>query len=119
MKNKSRSPSPNEHPFQINDWKPLRAGTLEGFASIVLPTGVIVKGLQVHRHFERRWIAYPVRVTGSSLPDDSSRTLLAFTTRKNKRKFERHVLNELSRMSRRKSWESRRSHNAFRKGGQR
>lgn len=96
MKNE-KALAANERPFLIREWKPAQHGTLRGFVSILLPSGLIVNGIQVHDYGGHRSLKYPVR----AIQNRALAQTICFFDPRQRRSFERALLNDLRRFRRR------------------
>jgi DNA-binding cell septation regulator SpoVG len=52
-------PRPHEQGFIARDWKPYQKNSLQGFISIELPSGLIVREITVHEKDGTRWLGMP------------------------------------------------------------
>ena len=90
------APAANERPcLRIREWKPTQHGTLHGLLSILLPSGLILNGFQVHESGGRRWIAYPVRV-GRDHEHEVRELLITFSDSISRQRFESTLLHALA-----------------------
>jgi len=47
--------------FEVSEWRPFEKGTLKGFWSLTLPSGLVIHGLSLHQKTGRRWLSMPAR----------------------------------------------------------
>ena len=47
--------------FVVTEWKPYEKGTLKGFASIILPSGLKINSISYHERDASRWLTMPSR----------------------------------------------------------
>jgi hypothetical protein len=83
-----KAPTANQPPFQIHEWKPLHHGTLRGYISVLFPSGLILRSLQVHETDGRRWIGYPMRGVAPEVAASGIAPVLSFESQKKQQKFE-------------------------------
>ena len=61
----------------ISDWKPLRKGSLRGFVTISMPSGMIVHEVSIMQSNGRAWASPPSKPMikdGKTLVDDNGKT---------------------------------------------
>jgi|SRR6516162_473803 hypothetical protein len=76
----------------ITAWKPHSKNTLTGFVSCVLPSGMIVHGLTIHRKNDARWVGMPSKEWINDQGAKQYTPILEFTTRIIAGKFRDGVL---------------------------
>jgi hypothetical protein len=81
--------------IQISDWKPHNKGTLVGFFSATLPSGLVLHGLMLHRQGEARWIGYPAREYVDQFGTKQYARIIEFTDRATADRFRDAVLDAL------------------------
>jgi DNA-binding cell septation regulator SpoVG len=77
--------------FAVREWRPHVKNTLVGFASIELPSGLVIHGICLHQKGDSRWVSMPAR----QYEKGSEKTwapLVEFTTKDAREKFQRCVL---------------------------
>ena len=47
--------------MKAEDWKPYESGTLRGFFTLLLDSGIKIFGMGYHRKEDRSWVAFPSR----------------------------------------------------------
>jgi DNA-binding cell septation regulator SpoVG len=47
--------------FLVSDWKAYEKGTLRGFLSLTLPSGLVIHNCTLHHKGDSRWIGLPAR----------------------------------------------------------
>jgi hypothetical protein len=94
----------NRPPIVIADWKAWESGTLRGFFTAHLASGLVLHELMLHERDGKWWIGFPskpmLRTEGSVLRDDSGRVrysppLVTFTNRQAKDRFTDQVITAL------------------------
>lgn len=83
--------------FQIRNWRPRESGSLRGFFSVVMPSGLIVNDCQLLEKADRRWINLPSRqyeVRG----ERKFAPVVEFTDRDAEDRFCGQALNALERL---------------------
>jgi hypothetical protein len=88
----------------ISDWKPRKSGTLRGFFTVNLASGLVLRELTLHERDGKWWISSPSKLMmgadGVALRDERGKVrygapLLDFATLQAKRRFRDQVLSEL------------------------
>ena len=81
---------------QISHWRPRESGSLRGFFSIVLPSGMIIHDCQMFAKDDRRWFNLPARQYESQ-GERKYAPSVAFTDRDAEDRFRHQVLAALTR----------------------
>jgi hypothetical protein len=85
----------------ISDWKPRESGTLRGFFTTHLPSGLELHELMLHHRDGSWWLSFPSKpmlaADGAALRDDSgkirySAPLVSFVNRQARDRFTEQVL---------------------------
>ena len=79
----------------IADWRPHSKGTLVGFFSATLPSGMILHNLMLHEKGEARWIGLPAREWTNDQGERQYAKLIEFRDRAAADRFRRGVLDAL------------------------
>ena len=88
----------------ISDWKPRESGTLRGFFTTHLPSGLTLHELMLHERDGRWWISFPSKPMlgpdGAALRDDRGKVrysppLIEFTSTQARGRFIEQVLEAL------------------------
>jgi hypothetical protein len=88
-------------PITIADWKARSSGTLVGFFSVSLPSGLDLHELMLHHRDGSWWLSFPSKpmlgANGTALRDDSgkirySAPLVSFANRQARDRFTEQVL---------------------------
>jgi hypothetical protein len=88
----------------ISDWKPRESGTLRGFFSAHLPSGLSLHELMLHERDGRWWISFPSKpmlgADGAALRDERGKVrygapLIEFTSTQARGRFIEQVLEAL------------------------
>ena len=88
----------------VSDWKARSSGTLVGFFSASLPSGLELHELMVHHRDGSWWLSFPSKpmlaADGAALRDDSGKVrysapLVSFATRQARDRFIEQVLEAL------------------------
>jgi hypothetical protein len=79
----------------IADWKPHHKHTLIGFASVRLPSGMVIHKVTVHEKGEARWVGLPSREWTNDQGVKQYAKLIEFTDRRIANKFRDQVLEAL------------------------
>jgi hypothetical protein len=45
--------------MRATDWRPLQRGTLQGFVTLNLPSGLVIRDCTLHMSGEKRWVGLP------------------------------------------------------------
>lgn len=48
-----------EREMHASDWRPLQRGTLQGFVTLHLASGLVIRDCTLHRSGDKRWIGLP------------------------------------------------------------
>jgi hypothetical protein len=95
----------SQPPIVINDWKPLCRGSLRGFCTARLPSGMILHEVAVH-HRDGFWWASPaskpmLSKDGTALRDDAGKVryapIVSFETKQTRDRLSRAVVDALRR----------------------
>jgi DNA-binding cell septation regulator SpoVG len=81
----------------VSNWKPLTSGSLRGFLTVTLPSGLIIHNCQLLEAGGKRWIGLPAR--RFYLADGSIRyqPLVEFTTKRALHNFREAVLRAIEK----------------------
>jgi hypothetical protein len=91
-------------PILISDWKPRHSGTLVGFFTACLPSGLTLHELMLHHRDGAWWISFPSKpmlgIDGSALRDERGKIrygapLTEFASRQARDRFNAGVLDAL------------------------
>ena len=91
-------------PIAISDWKPRESGTLRGFLSVGLPSGLELHELMLHERDGRFWLSFPSKpmlgADGAALRDERGKVrygtpLIEFTSTQARSRFIEQVLEAL------------------------
>ena len=90
-------------PILISDWKPRHSGTLRGFCTVHLPSGLTLHELSVHTRDGSWWIMPPSKPMlskdGTALRDAEGKIryspIVSFASRQARERFNTGVLNAL------------------------
>jgi hypothetical protein len=91
----------NPPAITIADWKPRESGTLRGFFSASLPSGLELHELMLHERDGSWWISFPAKPMlgpdGAALRDERGKVrygaaLIEFTTAQARNRFVEQVL---------------------------
>ena len=76
----------------VNNWKPLEKGSLRGFLTITLPSGLVLNNCQILETNGQRWIGLPSQRFRTA--DGSIRyvPIVEFTTKRARHQFEMEAL---------------------------
>ena len=94
----------NAPPITISDWKPRESGTLRGFFTSHLPSGLTLHELMLHERDGRWWISFPSKpmlgADGAALRDERGKVrysppLIEFTSTQARSRFIEQVLEAL------------------------
>lgn len=76
---------------QISDWKPREKGSLRGFFTVTLASGMVIQGCMLHEKDDRRWIGLPAREY--MLQDERKfASIISFVDRATENKFRDLIL---------------------------
>ena len=80
--------------IKVIDWRPLKKGTsLQGFASIQLPSGLILHDVSLHEHANgSRWVGLPARKYETPDCTSSYVRLIEFVVKDTHRRFQKSAL---------------------------
>ena len=81
----------------ISDWKPLTNGSLRGFLTVTLPSGLIIHNCQLLETNGRRWIGLPARRFQCADGSIHYQPLVEFTTKRALQNFREAVLRAIER----------------------
>ena len=76
----------------VCNWKPLNNGSLRGFLTLTLPSGVVIHNCQLIETGGRRWVGLPSRRFLTAGGKAHYEPIIEFATRKARRNFERTAL---------------------------
>src|SRR5262245_26552995 len=76
----------------VSNWKPLTSGSLRGFLTVTLPSGLIIDNCQLLEAGGKRWIGLPARGFRLSNGRVHYEPIIEFTTKKALRNFRESVL---------------------------
>src|SRR5215510_4118839 len=95
LKAKPAGISGGHRTITISNWKPLQNGSLRGFLTVTLPSGLIIHNCQLLEASRKRWIGLPAR--RFRLADGSVKyePLIEFTTKKALQGFRERALKAL------------------------
>ena len=91
-------------PITISDWKPRDSGTLRGFFTSHLPSGLTLRELMLHERDGRWWISFPSKpmlaADSAALRDERGKVrygapLIEFTSTQARSRFIEQVLEAL------------------------
>ena len=82
----------------ISDWKPLNNGSLRGFFTLTLPSGIVIHNCHLIRVGERRWVGLPSRRFLTADQKIHYEPIIEFKTRKAWRNFEEVALQAVRRV---------------------
>jgi hypothetical protein len=94
----------NPPAITITDWKPRESGTLRGFFTAHLASGLVLHELTLHERDGKWWISFPSKpmlgAEGVALRDDSEKVrysppLVSFTSRQAKHRFTEQAISAL------------------------
>jgi hypothetical protein len=68
-----------------------------GFVDVQLPSGLVVRGLTIHRKGERRWIGLPARSYESDSGSVSWAPVIEIPDRQTRERFEESILAALDK----------------------
>jgi DNA-binding cell septation regulator SpoVG len=88
--------------FVIRNWVPRSQNTLCGFATIELPSGLVINGISLHEKNGSRWVSMPAR----EYIKDSERTwspVIEFTDRDVRESFQALALEAIDQYLREES----------------
>ena len=77
---------------RIRNWKPFQRGSLQGFASICLPSGLVLHDCAYHERADRRWVYLPSRRRRLDDGIVSWQPLIEFADRSEQDKFDREAV---------------------------
>lgn len=83
--------------LQITAWKPFSKGTLKGFFSATMPSGLVFHDLMLHEKNGARWIAFPAREWRNALGEKQFARFIEFRDRRTADRFRDAVLDALDR----------------------
>jgi hypothetical protein len=95
----------SQPPILISDWKPWQAGTLRGFCTAHLPSGMILHEVGIHTR-SGSWWASPaskpmLSKDGTALRDDAGKVryspIVSFTDKQTRDRLSRSVVEALRR----------------------
>jgi DNA-binding cell septation regulator SpoVG len=81
----------------VCNWKPLDHGSLRGFLTLTLPSGLVIHNCQLIEAGGRRWVGLPSRRFLQADGKVHYEPIIEFTTRKAHRNFERTALEAVER----------------------
>jgi hypothetical protein len=93
-------------PVTISDWKARESGSLVGFFTAGMPSGLSLSELMLHHRDGAWWISFPAKpmlgADGTALRDDRgkirySKPLIEFTSRAARDRFSEQVIDALRR----------------------
>jgi hypothetical protein len=82
--------------MSVSEWKAFEKNTLKGFLSLVLPSGLILRGCSYHQKSDARWIGLPAR----EYIKDGAKTwapIVEFTDAEARQRFQRAALQAVDR----------------------
>ena len=82
--------------FQISNWRPRESGSLRGFFSVVLPSGLVFHDCALFEKGDRRWINLPQREYASQ-GERKFAPIVAFADRDAEDRFRDCALEALDR----------------------
>ena len=90
-------------PIRISDWKPRQSGTMRGFFSVTLPSGLELRELMLHHRDGAWWLSFPAKPLlgdGAVLRDERGKVrygaaLIAIAGRDARERFNQEVLDAL------------------------
>ena len=94
----------NQPPIVISDWKSRQSGTLRGFFTTTLPSGLVLHELMLHERDDKWWISFPSKpmmgTDGIALRDERSKVrygapLVEFASPQARNRFSDQVLEAL------------------------
>jgi DMSO/TMAO reductase YedYZ molybdopterin-dependent catalytic subunit len=86
---------PGGHRVVIANWKPHEKGSLKGFFTATLPSGLVLHSLMLHERGGSRWIGFPAREWVDQTGTKQYVRFVAFTSRAVADKFRDMVLGAL------------------------
>ena len=81
----------------IRDWKPHEKGSLKGFFSASLPSGLILNSLMLHQRNGARWVAFPAREWVNAQGEKQYAQFVEFADRRTADKFRDALLDALDK----------------------
>jgi hypothetical protein len=65
--------------MRATDWRPLQRGSLQGFVTLHLPSGLVIRDCTLHQSGEKRWVGLPgkpqIDASGATRRNDSGKVL--------------------------------------------
>ena len=92
QKAKPAGASGGHRTITVCDWKPLENGSLRGFLTLTLPSGLVIHNCHLIEVGGRRWVGLPARCFRTAEGKVHYEPIIEFTTRKAHRNFERAAL---------------------------
>lgn len=83
--------------LSIADWKAHRKNSLQGFLSLILPSGLVIHNCSLHQRDGARWIGLPAR---QYVKDDGAKSyapLIEFTSKDARQRFQAAALEAVDR----------------------
>src|SRR5262245_7472193 len=81
----------------VSNWKPLTSGSLRGFLTVTLPSGIIIHNCQLLEAGGKRWIGLPARRFRLADGSVKYQPLVEFTTKRALQNFREAVLHALEK----------------------
>jgi hypothetical protein len=47
--------------MRVTEFKPMQKNTLQGFFSLELTSGIVIKDMTLHRKGDKQWVSFPAR----------------------------------------------------------
>lgn len=83
--------------FRISNWRPRESGSLRGFFSIVLPSGMIIHDCALFEKSVRRWINLPTRHYESQGGERKFAAIITFADRDAEDRFRLQALDAIDK----------------------
>jgi len=91
-KSETRRAGGGPRTITLCNWKPLANGSLRGFLTLTLPSGLVIHNCQLLEAGGRRWVGLPARRFSMADGKVHYEPIIEFTTRKPHHNFERAAL---------------------------